>query len=236
MGDVTRSANASADTGSLMRAAQISGDLYAGEDLAACAPCYIKASDGKVYQSNGTADNEAAKFDGFTARATPSGQPVTLYGAGVRMQYGSALAIGTDLFVSANAGQLADAPSTGGRTAIARVITATDIRVTASSEDATPAGQRVASGVHQQAAATDTVVTGLASVKSVVVTFRDSPTIKQLFVKATIGVTSFTAVGFSVEMLNEPAAGAPIRSEEHTSELQSLAVISYAVFCFASRR
>lgn len=129
MADVTRSASASPDTGSLMRAQQISGDLYAGEDLAACAPCYIKASDGKVYQSNGTAATEPATFFGFTARATPSGQPVTLFGKGVRMQYGAGLTIGAKYYVSANAGQIADAASTGGTVAIARAITATDIIV-----------------------------------------------------------------------------------------------------------
>src|SRR3546814_6866356 len=33
------------------------------------------------------------------------------------------------------------------------------------------------------------------------------------------------------QMIGEPIGGAPIRSEEHTSELQSLMRISYAVFC-----
>src|SRR3546814_16041022 len=32
------------------------------------------------------------------------------------------------------------------------------------------------------------------------------------------------------------AAGAPLRSEEHTSELQSLMRISYAVFCLKKKR
>jgi len=129
MADVTRSANASPDARSLMIAPQMSGDLYAGEDLAACAPCYIKAADGKVYQSNGTAANEAATFFGFTARATKAGEPVTLYGRGVRMLYGSGLTIGAKYYVSANAGQIADAASTGGTVAIARAITSTDVMV-----------------------------------------------------------------------------------------------------------
>lgn len=61
MSAVTRSSTAGIDTATAMIAPQLTG-LYAGEDLGICAPCYIKASDGKVYQSNGTAANEAAKF------------------------------------------------------------------------------------------------------------------------------------------------------------------------------
>ena len=127
---VTRSASASGDASNLQVAPQISGDLYAGEALDAVAPCYIKASDGLVYMSNGTAANEAAKFDGFTARAVAAGQPVTLYGVGARFRYGSGLTIGKDLFVGATAGRLDDAATTGGVRSIARTINATDIRVT----------------------------------------------------------------------------------------------------------
>lgn len=129
MADVTKVTTASGDVTHLQKVPQISGDLYAGEALGAVAACYIKASDGKVYQCNGTAANEAAKFDGFTARAVDVGQPVTLYGIGARFKYGSALTIGADLYISATPGALADAATTGGVTAIARVITATDIRV-----------------------------------------------------------------------------------------------------------
>jgi hypothetical protein len=89
----------------------------------------VKAADGKVYQSNGTAANEAAKFDGFCPRAALAGQPVTLYGIGTRMRYGNGLTIGADLFVDSVAGGLSDVATTGGVNAIARVIDATDIRV-----------------------------------------------------------------------------------------------------------
>src|SRR5258708_40114118 len=41
------------------------------------------------------------------------------------------------------------------------------------------AGYKVARGVHQQAAASDTVVTGLATVVSVVAAWREKPTLKQ---------------------------------------------------------
>jgi hypothetical protein len=111
-----------------MKVPQISGDLYAGEALTV-APCYIKASDGKVYQSNGTALNEAATFFGFTPAPARSGQPVTLYGIGARFRYGTGLTIGAKLFVSATAGASRHAATTGGTVAIARVITATDIQV-----------------------------------------------------------------------------------------------------------
>lgn len=119
----------SGDTTHLQKVPQISGDIYAGEDLPAVSPCYIKAADGKAYMCNGTAANEAATFFGFTARATPTGQPVTLYGLGARFRYGAAMAIGQKLFVSATPGALDTAATTGGTVAIARVITATDIQV-----------------------------------------------------------------------------------------------------------
>ena len=133
MADLTKVAQASLDASTGMYAPQICGDLIAGEALGAVAPCYIKSSDGKVYQSNGTAINEAAKFDGFTPRACRIGEAVTLFGVGARFRYGTGLVIGADLFISATAGNLADAATTGGTTAIARVITSTDIRVTRNS-------------------------------------------------------------------------------------------------------
>jgi hypothetical protein len=135
MADLVKDARASLDTSTGMYAGQ-TPDLVAGEALGAVVPCYIKASDGKVYQSNGTAANEAAKFDGFTARAVAVGQAVTLFTAPARFRYGSGLVIGTDLFVSATAGKLADAATTGGVRAIARVVNSTDIRVTKFSDAA----------------------------------------------------------------------------------------------------
>lgn len=135
MADLVKVAQASLDTSTGMYAGQIP-DLIAGEALGAVVPCYIKAADGKVYQSNGTAANEAAKFDGFTARAVSIGQAVTLFQAPARFRYGTGLTIGTDLYVSATAGKLADAATTGGVRAIARVINATDIRVTKNSDAA----------------------------------------------------------------------------------------------------
>lgn len=134
---ITRGSYASGDVSQLQTAPQISGDLFAGEDLDPVAPCYIRASDGLVFMSNGTAANEAAKFDGFTNRAVKSGQPVTLYGLGSRFRYGSGLTVGADLFVGATAGRLDNGATTGGVRAIARVLYGgTDIRVTKNSDQA----------------------------------------------------------------------------------------------------
>jgi hypothetical protein len=136
MATLTKSASASLDASTGSFAPQKTGNLFAGEALGAVVPCYIKSADGLVYQSNGTAANEAAKFDGFTARATAAGEPVTLFGIGARFRYGTGLTIGNDLFVSATAGALDNAATTGGLRAIARVMTATDIVVTKNSDQA----------------------------------------------------------------------------------------------------
>ena len=126
---ITRSATARVDASSAQFAPQISGDYLAGEDLDAAAPCYIKASDGKIYMSNGTAANEAAKFDGMTPRSYKAGEAVTLYGPGTKFEYATGMTIGADLFVGATAGRLDTAATTGGTTAIARAITARIIQV-----------------------------------------------------------------------------------------------------------
>lgn len=137
MANLAKDSLAGLDTSQAMTAPHIAGDLIAGEALEACAPCYIKASDGKVYQSNGTAANEAAKFDGITPKAYKIGQAVTLYGVGVRARYSAGtLTPGTDLFIGTVAGSLADAATTGGVRAIARAINASDIRITKNSDQA----------------------------------------------------------------------------------------------------
>lgn len=48
-------------------------------------------------------------------------------------------------------------------------------------------GYKMARGVHQQVAASDTIVTGLATVVAVIAQWRDAPTLKQMFVVASIG-------------------------------------------------
>jgi hypothetical protein len=129
---LTPATDLSIDTSTAMYADQITG-LYAGEDLLACAPCYIKASDGKVYQANGTAATEPAlNYAGFTPRATKSGQPVTLYGTGTRFRYvaaANALTPGAKYYIGATAGRLDTAATTGDAVGVAQAITTTDIRV-----------------------------------------------------------------------------------------------------------
>jgi hypothetical protein len=49
------------------------------------------------------------------------------------------------------------------------------------------AGYKVARGVHTQVAASDTVVTGLATVVAVIVSFDSAPTVKQLFCVGQVG-------------------------------------------------
>jgi hypothetical protein len=125
---ITRSASAGPDIGSLQRAPQVAGDLYAGEALDAAAPCYV-SSDGLVYMSNGTTNNAAAKVRGFTPRAVAVGQPVTLYGAGARFGYGSGLTPGALYYVGATAGRLDTGATTGGLTPVAWALNTTDIVV-----------------------------------------------------------------------------------------------------------
>ena len=129
MAQVARVANASGDNSQQMFAPQVTGNLYAGEDLDPVAPCYIKASDGKVYMTNGTAANEAAKLDGWTGKSYKAGQAVTLFGVGFRGRYSAGtLTPGQNLFAGTTKGELADAATTGGTVAIARAINANDIR------------------------------------------------------------------------------------------------------------
>jgi hypothetical protein len=99
----------------------LQGSTVAGEAIAAGDICYVKAADGLVYRSTGAAANEAARAWGI------AGEPITLH-LNVEYHYGAALTIGASLFVSATAGALADAASTGGTTQVARVISATRIR------------------------------------------------------------------------------------------------------------
>jgi hypothetical protein len=120
------------DTRTAQHANQIpaSVGLVAGEALLTAAPCYIKASDGKVYMSNGTAANEAAEVDGWTGKPYAAGEAVTLWGRGVIFEYGTGLTPGAVLYVATTAGRLADAATTGDAVGVARTVNATHIRVT----------------------------------------------------------------------------------------------------------
>ena len=129
---VTKSTSPSMDANQARQVA--AGNLYAGEDLGAVAPCYIKASDGKVYMSDGASSNEAAKFHGFTARETLAGEPVTLFGAGTRFKFSSGMTPGATLYIAASdvytdAGNLDTAATTGDSKGTAFAVSATDIVV-----------------------------------------------------------------------------------------------------------
>lgn len=127
---VTRAADASPDTSNALVTPQAAG-LVAGEDIDTAAPCYIKASDGKVYMSNGTADDAAAKVHGFSYQACKAGAAVTLALPGARFRYGASLTPGAALYVAATKGRLDTAVTTGGKTPIAYAVNASDIIFTA---------------------------------------------------------------------------------------------------------
>ena len=95
---VTVSAVAGLDASSGMYAPQISDGLVAGETIGstsqAVTPCYIKASDGKVYQCNATAAGEAARLAGFAVRYALAGEPITLFGIGTKLEYSTGMTPG----------------------------------------------------------------------------------------------------------------------------------------------
>lgn len=125
---VARSADVSFDDSTTQFAPQVSGELYAGEDLDAGAPCYIAAADGKVYMSDGTAANEAANVKGFVPRQTNNGEPATLFGHGARLKYSDGnLSPGDSFYLAATPGRLDDAATTGGTAVIAWAVDANDI-------------------------------------------------------------------------------------------------------------
>jgi hypothetical protein len=130
MAAVTKASDAHIDAMSADKAFHIAGDLFAGEDLAACDFCYIKGSDGLVYRTSGAAANEAARFAGVTPKAVKSGQIVDLLGLGLEMRYASSgLTPGAMLFIGATGG-LDTAATTGDAVGIAQCINDTDIRIT----------------------------------------------------------------------------------------------------------
>lgn len=124
---VTRSGSARIDTVTARLVSQLSGNLYAGEDLNACSPCVIR-NDGLVYMSDGTAADANAHVDGFVPKLTLQGEPVTLYGPGLRMKFSDGnLTPGQLLYVAATAGELDDAATTGDATGVAKAYDTNDI-------------------------------------------------------------------------------------------------------------
>ncbi len=70
----------------------------------------------------------AAKVRGFAAQAASVNEAVTLL-FDVNIRYGTGLVPGTDVFLGATAGALADIASVGGTAAIGFVVDATRIHV-----------------------------------------------------------------------------------------------------------
>jgi hypothetical protein len=99
--------------------------LYAGEALAAGDACYVK-SDGLVWRSTGTAVAAAAKVHGYAPMACGVGDAITLVFS-VTFRYGAGLTAGTAIFLSATAGAIADAATTGGTSPIGFVVDATRV-------------------------------------------------------------------------------------------------------------
>lgn len=128
MAVVTKASDASPDASTIMVAEQLSGYL-AGEAIAALDACCVRA-DGKVWRSNGTANDANAKFDGIAPAAAEVGEAVTLFGRGSIVRYGSGLTVAALFYVAATAGQLDTAATTGGLIAIAKVLPGgRDIRI-----------------------------------------------------------------------------------------------------------
>src|SRR3546814_8103229 len=74
-------------------------------------------------------------------------------------------------------------------------------------------------------------------------TVRESPIVRTPFARNSLAVALALALPFALVACKQPAANpdtaaaaaATARSEEHTSELQSLMRISYAVFCLKKK-
>lgn len=82
---------------------------------------------------------------------------------------------------------------------------------------------KIARGVHQQVAASDTVATGLTTVVAVVVSFRDTPTVKQLYCYGSIGdQAGAPAAGSILILTKKPTANndvTPTASTDFTDNI-----------------
>lgn len=119
--------NVSLDTSTGQFAPQFVG--MAGEALTAGDFCYI-GQYGLVWQASLIETTGSGYTHGFTARAVPSGQPVTLFGEGARMRYSTGLTPGNPLYLSATPGALSTTIDGGANRSVADVLTETDIRMT----------------------------------------------------------------------------------------------------------
>lgn len=126
MGAIAKSGTPSPSSVTPGQDKSISG-LLAGEAIAAGDACYVK-NDGKIWKSNGTSANAAAKVDGFAAQAASVNEAVTLL-FDVNFRYGSGLTPGARVYLSTTSGLLEDAATTGGSAPIGFCVDATRIRV-----------------------------------------------------------------------------------------------------------
>lgn len=99
--------------------------LVAGEVIALGDLIYTK-SDGTVWRSNGTAATAPAKCRGIALAAAAVGEPITI-GRGLLVAYGTGFTPGADLYVSATAGAISDAATTGGTAPIGWVFNSTTL-------------------------------------------------------------------------------------------------------------
>lgn len=126
MATITKVGTPSISTTTPCPAHHISG-LNAGEAIAAGDLVYV-ATTGLVMKANGTAATAPARARGMALQAAAINEGVSIY-SGVNVRYGSGMTPGTSLFVSATAGLIDDAATTGGTVPIGFVIDATRIRI-----------------------------------------------------------------------------------------------------------
>jgi hypothetical protein len=99
----------------------------AAADLAAGDMVYLTSS-GTLAKANGTSANALALSVGMVPVAYKSGEKAVAY-SGVEFAYGSGLTIGARYYVSATAGALDDAVTSGGTVPVAFATTATNLYV-----------------------------------------------------------------------------------------------------------
>lgn len=98
--------------------------IVAGEAIAVGDSIYIKSSDGKWWRSTGAANDANAASWGIALDDYEVGEVVKDYARpGCLLRYGSGLTPGARYYVSATAGAIADAASTGGLLPVARALT-----------------------------------------------------------------------------------------------------------------
>lgn len=102
-------------------------NIVAGEDLVAGDMVYIK-SDGKAWKANGTADTAPAYYDGIVLQAATAGDGVSVH-RGIVVHYGSGMTPGARYYISATAGRLDSAPTTGGTVPAAKAVDATRLYI-----------------------------------------------------------------------------------------------------------